>query len=181
MTEKKTRKKAPVAVVPDTTEKPHIDFGVIYFEPATCVTESEDDLGVMFGQAYKPALFDICADLIMSQTVERCDANNHRSHTHVRLFDNNGSRGIMLRPGDRVKVQSKLNLNLQNDTKLVIRSSSDLAFQRGTVVLGGNTVVDKNGTVFVVLVNESKEAVRILDGDVIASGEIVPTWSNDYN
>jgi dUTP pyrophosphatase len=85
---------------------------------------------------------------------------------------------ITINPGDRFLVPTGLYFELVKGLELQVRPRSGLAIKHGITVLNSPGTVDSHyrGEVKVPLINHGKEPFKIVKGDRIAQGVIMPVY-----
>lgn len=94
----------------------------------------------------------------------------------------NLTESILLQPMDRVLVKTGLHIALPENYEAQIRPRSGLAFKKGITVLNspGTIDADYRGEIGVILINLSREAFEIKDGERIAQMVIAPYVKADW-
>lgn len=89
--------------------------------------------------------------------------------------------GFMLNPGERVLVPTGLIFDIPEDHSVRIHARSSISLKKGLIIPNGEGIIDSDyyHQTYVMLYNASADGVKILHGDRIAQGELIPTYK--YN
>lgn len=87
-------------------------------------------------------------------------------------FDLYSTINYILEPGDRILIPTDLIMEIPNNFEIQIRPRSGIALKHGVTVLNSPGTLDEDyiGVIGVILINHSKQAFKIEEGDRIAQG-----------
>lgn len=119
--------------------------------------------------------FDLRANLRVGEPVSGFKSNNTPTKTNPIARTSDGVLTIDIDPGERFMIPTGLIFDLPENTTLKIYPRSGLALKQALILANCVGIVDADyvDPVFVILVNDSGNRIRIASGDRIAQGEVV--------